>query len=311
MAGNVRLIGSRYQRSLAAPAEIQGIGFIGGSPTKVRFLPAAADSGVVFRRLDLPGFPTVPARATQVTGTQRRTTLGPVSTEITLVEHLMAALAGLRIDNCIVELDGPEPPGLDGSAAGFVEVLLAAGAVLQAARRPIYTVTAPVTISARGATISLHPSEKSEQNSELQLSYLLDYGIGAPIPRQCYSVKIRPESFVREVAFCRTFLTKPEADALRAQGIGRSVTAAQVLVFGPRGPIDNQMRCADEPARHKVLDLLGDLALCGFDLTGHVVAYRSGHTLNTELARRLTVLVESSSRHNLQACGRANLARAA
>ena len=287
-AGGVRVIGYRYQRTLAAPVEIGGIGFISGVRVRARFLPAPVDAGVVFRRIDLPGRPVVPARATHVTGTQRRTTIGPTPAGITLVEHLMASVAGLRIDNCIVELDGPEPPGLDGSAAGFVDALLGAGVVVQTARRAVYGVSAPLVISSMGATIALHPSEANG----LRVSYLLDYGLTAPIPRQGFTVDLNPENFVREVALCRTFLTEAEARELRAQGVGAHVTPADVLVFGPHGPIGNRLRFADEPARHKVLDLIGDLALCGFDLAGHLVAYRSGHALNADLARRLTTLAE-------------------
>jgi UDP-3-O-acyl N-acetylglucosamine deacetylase len=279
----MRLIGYRQQRTTERPAELRGVGFITGTPVRVRFLPAPADSGVVFRRVDLPGGPVVAARAANVTGTQRRTTLGPPAQGITLVEHLLAALAGLRIDNCTVELDGPEPPGLDGSAAGFVETLFRAGAVVQAACRPIYSPTQPVVLSANGATIALHPGTEPG----LRASYILDYGLYAPIPRQVFTLEVRPENFVREVALCRTFLTDAEAHALRSQGVGRHLTAAEVLVFGDRGPIENRLRFADEPARHKVLDMIGDLALCGFDLAGHVVAYRSGHAMNVELAGRL------------------------
>jgi len=255
---------------------------------QARFLPAPVDTGVVFRRTDLPGRPIVPARANQVSGTQRRTTIGPMPTGITLVEHLMASVAGLRIDNCTVELDGPEPPGLDGSAAGFVEKLIRAGAVVQSARRVVYGVSAPLVVAGTRATITLHPPE----GTGLRISYLLDYGPTASIPRQGFTVDFTPENFVREVAFCRTFLTEAEAHELRARGVGTHVTPAEVLVFGPRGPIGNRLRFADEPARHKVLDLVGDLALCGFDLAGHLVAYRSGHALNAELARRLTTLAD-------------------
>lgn len=285
----MRVIGHRYQRTLAAPAEVKGAGFITGARVRARLLPAPADAGVVFRRADLPGSPSIPARADQVTGTQRRTTLGPPGQGITLVEHLLAALAGLRVDNCLVELDGPEPPGLDGSAAGFVAAIQSAGVVLQTARRAVWAVSEPVIASAGGATIGLHPSDAPG----LRVSYILDYGLLAPIARQAHTVEVRPESFVREVASCRTFLTEPEAQALRAQGVGLHLTPADLLVFGRRGPIDNRPRFADEPARHKVLDMIGDLALCGFDLAGHVVAYRSGHALNVELVRQLTAAAEA------------------
>jgi UDP-3-O-[3-hydroxymyristoyl] N-acetylglucosamine deacetylase len=140
-----------------------------------------------------------------------------------------------------------------------------------------------VIVSQGGATIALHPAD----GPTLRVSYLLDYGLVGPIPRQAFTLDATPEAFTREVAGCRTFLLEEEAVALRAQGVGRHLTPQDVLVFGPRGPIDNRLRYADEPARHKVLDLVGDLALCGFDLAGHVVAYRSGHALNVELAKTL------------------------
>jgi UDP-3-O-acyl N-acetylglucosamine deacetylase len=283
----MRVIGHRHQRTLAAPAEVRGVGFITGKAIRARFLPAPADAGVVFRRVDLPGGPTVAARAAAVTGTQRRTTLGPAHQGVTLVEHLLASFSGLRIDNCVVELDGPEPPGLDGSALGFVRAIAGAGAALQSARRSIYSPAEPLVVSAGGATVALHPATEPG----LRASYLLDYGPFAPIPRQLYTLDVRPENFVRDVAACRTFLTEAEALGLRAQGIGAHLTAAELLVFGDRGPIDNRLRFADEPARHKVLDLLGDLSLCGFDLAGHLVAYRSGHALNVDLARRLVARV--------------------
>ncbi|QDU20233.1 UDP-3-O-acyl-N-acetylglucosamine deacetylase [Urbifossiella limnaea] len=279
----MRVIGYRQQRTLAGPAEVSGTGFVAGRRVTARFLPAAADTGLAFRRTDLPNTPLIPAAAHMVTATERRTTLGPPDAGVTLVEHALAALAGLRIDNCVVELDGPEPPGLDGSCVGFVAALASAGATLQTARRPICGVDEPCVFTAGGATVALHPSDREG----LMLSYRLDYGPGAPIPPQAHTLELTPENFVREVASCRTFLTEAEAHAIRAAGVGKHLTAADVLVFGRRGPVGNRLRFADEPARHKVLDMVGDLALCGFDLVGHVVAYRSGHALNARLAATL------------------------
>jgi UDP-3-O-acyl N-acetylglucosamine deacetylase len=288
-AGNVRVIGYRPQRTLAAGAEIEGVGFITGARVRVRFRPAQVDHGITFQRIDRPLAPAIPARVEFVTGTERRTTLGPAASGVTLVEHLLAALAGLRIDNCVIELDGPEPPGLDGSADGFVRALVPAGIVLQSGRRPIRAANAPIVVAGGGATLALHPAS----SPELRASYFLDYGPFAAIARQTVSLDVCPGEFTREVASCRTFVTEAEAEALRAQGIGKHLTPTDLVVFGRRGPIRNRQRFADEPARHKVLDLIGDLALCGFDLAGHVVAYRSGHALNVELARRLAA--EASS----------------
>ncbi len=287
----MRVIGYRKQRTLAGTASVPGVGFITGARVTARFHPAPPDTGIVFRRVDLPGAPTVPARVEWVSGTARRTTLGPPESGVTLVEHVLAALAGSRIDNCIVDLDGPEPPGLDGSSEGFVRALAAAGAVLQSAQRLIYAVEEPAVVRAPGATLTLHPGE-SNAETELRVSYLLNYGLGAPLSPQTHTVSVCPATFTQDLSRCRTFVTEPEAAGLRAQGIGRHLTPANLLVFGKRGPIDNAVRFADEPARHKILDLIGDLALCGFDLAGHLVAYRSGHALNVELARLLAAAAD-------------------
>jgi UDP-3-O-acyl N-acetylglucosamine deacetylase len=246
-------------------------------------LPAAPGAGVVFVRTDLRPQAYVPARIDWVTGANRRTTLGHPPADVGLVEHVLAALAGLRIDNCQIELDAPEPPGLDGSARGFVDALLAAGTRVQPDRRAAWTVEESVVVAQNGATLTLHPAE----GDDLIVSYFLDYGLRAPIARQVHSQAITPTSFANQLADCRTFILEVEAQELRRQGIGARTTVADLLVFGPRGPIDNRLRHGNEPARHKVLDVLGDLSLFGADLVGHVVACRSGHALNVALVRKL------------------------
>ena len=288
----MRQIGYRYQRTVARAVSVRGTGFVTGSPVRVRLVPAPEDTGLVFVRTDLPYRPLTPAVASRVTNTARRTTLGTIETGVTLVEHVLAALAGSRVTNCVIELDGVEPPGLDGSSAGFVEAIDQAGVVTQSARHPVYTPDEPVVVSHGGATIALHPS--LDDDLQLRASYILDYGPRAPIPRQSVTTEITTETVRRDLAHCRTFLLEREAHELKRLGVGRHLTASELLVFGPRGVIGNRLRHGDEPARHKVLDLVGDLALCGFDLAGHVVAYRSGHALNVALARTLVERVEST-----------------
>jgi UDP-3-O-acyl-N-acetylglucosamine deacetylase len=298
----VRRFSYRYQRTLARPAEVWGVGYLTGATVRLRFVPAPPSTGIVFVRTDLRPRQQVPAHIDNVTGTQRRTTLGHPSAQIGLVEHVLAALAGLRIDNCHVELNAPEPPGLDGSARGFVTALLEAGICRQGARRPIFGVEQSVVLSARGATLALHPpcdplvpelrvgttaGPNLAPQHELYFSYFLDYGLTSPIARQVHTQALAPGSFAQELASCRTFILEEEAAELRRQGLGTRTSVADLLVFGPRGPVDNKLRYANEPARHKVLDLVGDLALLGADLCGHVVAYRSGHPFNVELVRRL------------------------
>jgi UDP-3-O-acyl N-acetylglucosamine deacetylase len=280
----VRRLSYRYQRTLARPTEVCGIGFLAGAAVRLRFQPAPPSTGIQFLRCDLHPTLTVPARIDHVTGTQRRTTLGHLPGQVSLVEHVLAALAGLRIDNCIIEVDSGEPPGVDGSAQAFVDALVEAGAVLQYARRAEWTVTEPVVLSSGGATLALH----STSEPGLKISYLLDYGLDSPIARQSHTETITPASFINELASARTFLLESEALELRRQGIGLRTTTADLLVIGPHGPIDNRLRWANELARHKILDIVGDLSLLGHDLSGHLVAYRSGHPLNIELVRELS-----------------------
>jgi UDP-3-O-acyl N-acetylglucosamine deacetylase len=286
--------GGRRQRTLAKAAEVLGTGMVTGSKIRLRFLPAAPDSGVAFLRTDIPNATPIPARAESVTGTARRTTLGTGQNQVTLVEHVLAALAGMRVDNCLVELNGPEPPGLDGSSEGYVVTLLSAGTILQPIRRQRLAVAEPVSVSQNGATLSIYPRE----GDDLLVSYLLDYGPYSPIAPQSLTLLINPDRFRRDLARCRTYVLEHEALELQRQGIGRHLKPSEILVFGPKGLIENKLRFSDEPARHKILDLVGDLALCGFDLVGHVVAYRSGHPLNVDLARALTRVAHNAQRES-------------
>ena len=297
----------RQQRTLARPVELQGVGFLTGQTVRLRFRPAQASTGVVFVRTDLGPGACIAARADLVTGTQRRTTLGRGALSIGLVEHVLAALAGLHIDNCYVELDAPEPPGLDGSARHFVELLRTAGVRSLPAKRTVWTVTEPVVVRQGDSTLSLHPLDPNNRidpanQSPLRISYFLDYGPLAPIHRQVHTQNVTPTSFASDIAYCRTFLLEEEALAFQKQGLGARTKISDLLVFGPHGPIDNKLRYADEPARHKILDIIGDLSLLGHDLAGHIVAHRSGHPLNVELVRQLDQQLQATlPRHHLAA----------
>ncbi|HYT90056.1 MAG TPA: UDP-3-O-acyl-N-acetylglucosamine deacetylase [Gemmataceae bacterium] len=294
---NVRRVCYRYQRTIARAAEVQGIGYLTGANVRLRFLPAPPHTGVVFVRTDIGPTARVEACVENVTGTNRRTTLGEPPVSVSLVEHVLAALAGLRIDNCVLEVNAPEPPGLDGSARNFVEALHNAGVRLLPARREVWCVETSVVLGHHGATLALHPSD----SDDLRVSYLLDYGRQSPLSRQSHTQAITPASFTNDLADCRTFLLEEEAIALRRQGLGARTSVSDLLVFGLSGPIGNSLRYANEPARHKILDLIGDLSLLGQDVRGRLVAYRSGHPLNVELVRAL-------SRQLPQACGMARKA---
>jgi UDP-3-O-[3-hydroxymyristoyl] N-acetylglucosamine deacetylase / 3-hydroxyacyl-[acyl-carrier-protein] dehydratase len=207
---------------------------------------------------------------------------------------VMAALAGLRVDNCVVEIDGPETPGCDGSSRAFTEALLEAGIVDQDAPREILVIDRPLTVREGDSVLTAFPGE----TGRLVLSYQLDYGPNTSIGRQSFFLDVVPESFRNELSASRTFLLEAEVEGLRKAGIGSRTTERDLLIFGPEGVIGNELRFRDECARHKTLDLLGDLALVGKDLAGHVVAHRSGHQLNAELARKLLKIAEREHTHS-------------
>jgi UDP-3-O-[3-hydroxymyristoyl] N-acetylglucosamine deacetylase / 3-hydroxyacyl-[acyl-carrier-protein] dehydratase len=284
------MLTARCQRTIARDAEVRGVGFLTGADVHLRFRPASSDAGIKFIRADLPGRPQVPAHISHVVPRQRRTTIQNGDAVVEMVEHVMAALAGLRIDNCLIEIDAAETPGCDGSSQAFVEALGEAGVVEQDRPRETLAIDRPVTVREGEATLSAEPGA----GDRLVLTYNLDYGPDAPIGRQSRLVDDFPESFREELAPSRTFLLESEAKALREAGIGSRTTASDLLVFGPDGPIDNALRFPDEPVRHKILDMVGDLALIGKDLTGHVVAHRSGHQLNAALVRELLRLIEGN-----------------
>ena len=281
---------SRRERTLAREATVRGVSFLSGFDVSLRFRPADAGTGVVFRRVDLPGEPAVPALVKYVVPRQRRTAIQRGEAVVEMVEHVLAALSGLRIDNCVVDIDAPETPGCDGSSLAFVEALSEAGSVEQERTREALVIDRPVTVREGSSTVTAHPGD----GSRLVLSYNLDYGRHTPIGAQSRFVAVEPESFTNELAASRTFLLKAEADALRQAGIGSRTNLSDLLVFDTDGPIDNTLRYPDECVRHKILDMVGDLALLGKDIVGHVTAHRSGHSLNTELVRELIRIGEEA-----------------
>jgi UDP-3-O-[3-hydroxymyristoyl] N-acetylglucosamine deacetylase/3-hydroxyacyl-[acyl-carrier-protein] dehydratase len=277
------LISTRSQRTLAGVAEARGFGFFHGADVTLRFFPAPIETGVVFVRTDLPDRPRVPARLEYLIPSERRTAIARGMASIEVIEHVMAALAGLQIDNCLVEIDAGECPGCDGSSRVFVDALDRAGIVLQDAERKAMVIERSLSVQEGDAFLAAHPSASASPT----YSYHLDYGAGAPIPAQSFCIGLSPETFRSELAPSRTFLLEKEAEALRAAGLGSRTTTRDLLIFGADGVVGNELRYRDECARHKLLDMVGDLALMGMDLHGFVVAHRSGHQTNAALARRL------------------------
>lgn len=272
----------RKQRTVAAPVSVEGFGYWGGRDVQVEFRPAPPHSGIVFERRDLNPPVRIAAGVARRIETPRRTTLSMAGTSVEMIEHIMAALYGLGVDNCEIWVDSAEMPGIDGSALAFVEALDRAGIVEQDALRPQLVVREITRLGDEDAWIEARPSPGG-----LAVRYRLDYGLNNPIGRQTLDMKITPDVFRRELAASRTFVLQEEAHWLRAQGLAARATSRDLLVFDQRGPVDNELRYSDECVRHKVLDLVGDLALTGCDLVGQIVAHRSGHRLNAELARAL------------------------
>jgi len=273
----------RRKRTIGGSAAVTGFGFWSGRDVCVEFRPAEADTGIVFVRRDLPGCPRIPARIACRVEQPRRTSLRCGAAGVEMVEHVMAALGGLRVDNCEIWVDQAEMPGCDGSALPFVEALDKAGFVEQESLQPRRVVGEVLRMGDGESWIEARPAA----NHESVFHYHLEYGQHTPIGRQTFQTAVTPDIFRRDLAPCRTFMLKAEAEWLLAQGIGHRTRAQDLLVYNGHGPIDNRERFRDECARHKLLDMLGDLALAGCDLVGQFIAHRSGHRLNAELVRAL------------------------
>ncbi len=282
---------TRNQRTIGRAATIEGFGYWSGRDVCLEFRPAEIDTGIVYVRRDLRGCPRIAGRISHRVEAPRRTTLAVRDVSVDMVEHVMAALGGLRIDNCEVWTDEPEMPGCDGSSQPFVRVLDAAGIEEQKAARPVRVVREVLRLGDEQSWVEVRPPCGDESS----LQYRLDYGSSGPIGRQTFEICLSPERFRRELAPSRTFMLKLEAELLVAQGLGLRTTCRDLLVFDEQGPIDNSLRFPDECVRHKVLDMVGDLALAGRDLIGQFTAYRSGHRLNAELVRTLVGEIGSAA----------------
>lgn len=282
MSGRVSF--PRRQHTLAETVETKGIGFLTGANVTVRFHPAPPHHGIQFQRLDAPGSEPIPAHIDYAVPRKRRTALANRDVVVELTEHVLAAMAGLHIDNCLVELDAPELPGGDGSSLLFVEALLTTEIIPQNEPRLGFIVEHPTEVRGEdGSVLWAFPSPTSAYTVE----YELDYGAESPIPYQELSMEITAETFVHELAFARTFILESEIEVLRAAGYGSKTTEKDLLIYGEDGVVGNTLRAQNECARHKILDCVGDFALLGCDLIGHFKASKTGHELNRELLRQL------------------------
>lgn len=281
---------ARCQRTVRRSASVEGFGYFSGRDVQVDFRPAPVDSGVAFVRSDLDTPVRVPVSPALRLDMPRRTSLEWRGVRVEMVEHILAALAGLRVDNCDVWVNAAEMPGVDGSALPFVEAIDTAGTIEQDAPVRQLRVDRVTRVGDEQCWIEARPA----RSAGLSVTFDLNYEHHAAIGRQVYQVDVNPSSFRHELAPCRTFIVEEVARAMVAQGVGLRVTPLDLLIFGPTGPIDNELRFADECVRHKVLDVIGDLALTGCEVDAEIIAYRTGHRHHAELARRLLENAEQS-----------------
>ncbi|MCF3946577.1 UDP-3-O-acyl-N-acetylglucosamine deacetylase [Acidiphilium iwatense] len=274
------------RRGLKSIISCEGFGLHGGAAVHLRFVPAAPGSGIVFRRTDLDA--TIPARHDFVADTRLCTVLADPrhpEARIGTVEHVMASLAGLGIDDVLIEVDGPEVPILDGSAAEFVFLLTCAGIAESEAPREVIEILRPVRIADGAAFAELRPAGPDAEGFALALD--IDFPARA-IGRQAFSLDLSPARFTEDLSRARTFTMKDEIDALHEAGLARGGSLANaVVVDGGRVLNPEGLRYPDEFVRHKLLDVVGDLALAGAPIIGRFVGARTGHRLNNLLLRAL------------------------
>jgi UDP-3-O-[3-hydroxymyristoyl] N-acetylglucosamine deacetylase/3-hydroxyacyl-[acyl-carrier-protein] dehydratase len=275
------------QTTIKGTERVEGVGLHTGVPSAVTFRPAEAGTGILFERVDVNGRPRVSSTLENVIGHSRGTTIAENGTEVHTVEHLLAATTGLGVDNLLVEIEGPEPPACDGSSAVFAEALESCKIVEIDAERQFVAPNEPVFYQHNNAEMTLVPED------DLRISFTIKFDHPV-LKSQFKSFQVgNQEAFIKEIAPARTFALEREIDMLREAGLIKGGTLENAVVIGPNGVINPEgLRFEDEPVRHKILDLLGDLALLGFKLKGHLIAIRSGHSTNVGMFKRLLVVME-------------------
>jgi UDP-3-O-[3-hydroxymyristoyl] N-acetylglucosamine deacetylase len=273
------------QRTLRRPISCVGIGLHSGNKVTLSLKPSAVDSGIRFRRSDLGGL-EVPATVQHVGGINYATGLMRDAVKVDTVEHLLAALVSLRIDNVVVELNSPEVPIMDGSAAPFIYLIQEAGVRQLAAPRRYLKVLRPISLSRGDKRIALYPSD----HFKVTYSIAFDHPL---LRHQSRTIRLTEESFVDDIAPARTFTFLKEVEVLRRQGLALGGSLENAIVIGDTGVLNNALRFDDEFVRHKILDVIGDMALVGHPIIGHLVAHRGGHALHTAFAAH--VLQESDA----------------
>ena len=272
---------SRFETTLQRPVEASGIGLHSGVPVQIRMLPAPVQTGIEFLRTDLGSAPfRVTASWQHVARVSYATSLMRQGVLISTTEHLLSVFYSMGIDNVTVEIDNLEVPILDGSGLPFVRMIEEAGIRQYRRKRRYLRIRRPVSVEDKGKRISIVPDDT------FRLTCDTDYP--APVGRQSIELEVTPENFARELAFARTFGWESDLDQMRNMGLIRGASLENAVCFTRDGAINPEgLRAPDECCRHKALDLIGDLALLGRPLLGHVIAERAGHAMHAALVKRI------------------------
>ena len=279
------------QHTVAGSAKVSGISLHTGSRATLRIQPAPADSGIVFRRVDLPGKDEIQALASSVVDVRRGTTIAASQTAVVAtIEHIMSALHACRIDNAVIEMNGMEPPIADGSSKPYVDMIGEAGIVEQDAEAKYFTPDRVLFVDGGATKLFMAPSDK------LEIACTTSFA-GCPFDPQFFELTVTPEAYAREVADARTFVQFSDLGQLLAMGLvkGGSLDAAAIIHDGAI-VCKGDLRHPDEIVRHKIMDLIGDLYLCGRRVLGKIVAVKPGHPKNVELAGALLKMIMQQGR---------------
>ena len=266
------------QTTLAKTAVYKGIGLHSGREVSIELMPAEPDSGIVFLRTDLEGNPEIKASAENVTSTVRATTIEDNGAKVFTIEHMMSVLHAMRVDNCRIAISAEEPPVADGSALTFFELVRKAGIVEQEAQRRELVVSRPVRVDKDDSFVVAVPYD----GFRISFTSINPHKL---IGVQYFDIEVNEDSFYKEIAQARTIAYEKEIEALRNMGLGLGGTIDNVIVYNDEGWI-KPLHYDDELVRHKILDIIGDLRLAGL-VKGHFIAVKSGHALNTAMAKLL------------------------
>lgn len=283
MALNSKLkIIKRKQNTINEPVFFSGIGIHTGNQVDLRFCPAKENTGIVFKRIDLPSQPVIPARLEYVQNTARSTTIGINEVQIHTVEHVLAAIKAFRIDNLIIEISNIEPPVGNGSSDVFVDMIEQVGIQEQMATVPIVQIAKPVYWSDPHIHLVALPHDS------YKISYTLSYPKPAILSAQYFSFSLTPETFKKEIAPCRTFSLYDEISMLMDRGLIKGGSLDNAVVIKEDAVLSKGgLYFSNEMARHKILDLIGDLSLIGIDFHAHIIAVRAGHASNFAFGKNL------------------------